>query len=261
MAAQTVSQMEKEFRAHRMQQITDVLGTSVDKFLKQPWKDRKQLYCRALTAKGFLLMIDHEALDEELGPAVLLLHQEDTGSRQLTEEAQRIYLSRNAFQVKGSFVHELLARRRDEAGSFDPKRWVKRLSIILYWEDEEEHRELGNAEHGVVTEILRLLMECDRLRDVAFEIAEHEKKADQLLADLLNATQPSLQELDCRLERGVLIFGGKGGDNIDGSLYGDMIPLPWWDEEKRMIMKEAEKDWERALCATDDEDSDDEDTE
>ncbi|KAL1985995.1 hypothetical protein VTN96DRAFT_7130 [Rasamsonia emersonii] len=207
-----------------MQEITNVLGTSVAEFMKKPWKDRKNVYRDALTADGFLLKLDPGVQDEEeelLGPALLLLKRDVTGNKRLSEEAQRIYYSHNAFRVRAPWLREFFGRRHREDGHFDPRLWVRRLSIMLYRDDEDEEEE-----QGVVAKTLQFLMKCDRLRDVTFEIKDSGREGDELLADLLNSTQPSLQELDRRLERGVMVIREKAVHDMGGYLEPEVVPLP-----------------------------------
>lgn len=63
----------EEWEAQEAEKVKQFLGNrSVDQFLQLPRKEREEIYCRALTAPGFLWMLYHQVQHEYLGAGVLL---------------------------------------------------------------------------------------------------------------------------------------------------------------------------------------------
>ncbi|KAL2012464.1 hypothetical protein VTN00DRAFT_5182 [Thermoascus crustaceus] len=200
---------QDELEAKEAEQVRQLLGNrSVDQFLQLPWDDRERIYNEALIAPHFLLMLWHEVQHGCLGAGVLLRQRHVTGSNQVAQEANQIYYSRNSFHVSAPFLCELLARQTDwEAdpdGGFDPKEWVQRISVILYWDDITECGNPGENRR-VVLEVLELLSQCPRLEDVTLEITGEDAADVREIENILLAKQQTIWNLDRQVARGVRI--------------------------------------------------------
>lgn len=201
---------QDELEAIDAEQVRQLPGNrSVDQFLQLPWDNRERIYTQALIAPHFLLMLCHEVQENCLGAGHLLRQKYVTGSSQVSQEANEIYYSRNSFHVSAPFLCELLARRTDwetdPDGGFNPKEWVRRISVILYWDDITE-LDIPGENRRVILEVLELLSQCSRLEDVTLEITGEDAADVREIENILLEKRQTIRNLDRQVARGVRIL-------------------------------------------------------